>query len=426
LKRRFYILFYNTPIAPHAANGNTTAEGGTNIQYNLLNLPQEISLLGGRSIQNTYAASGRKLKTVTLDNTEYTDGTKTYNGNLVFDKNGELEYILFDEGRILRDDDVFMFEYHLKDHLGSTRVAFVPTASGTEVVQENSYYPFGASIADLSWIGTSDNRYKREEKEYISDFDWNKYDFHARTFDPWNGRSLQIDPLAEKYFGSSPYALWGNNPVRVIDPTGMLIDDIYYNEQGYEIYRVEDNKTDRNFVIRTSQTAEQVYAENPREKGMTQSISPEVAEMTENEIKKGNLVGDHMSNVVELKSTATIKKIITTIGDDGTGGTATNNNREYGGNFTKTPGIIEQTKQGVAIDITKAEEVSITNVTWHSHPSGTAKVAEGTAVWIQPPSKHDIRTAKGVEYVIGMRSQTIYIYTPKGVLATIPLSVFKK
>ncbi|MDR0728578.1 MAG: hypothetical protein LBF19_00415 [Prevotellaceae bacterium] len=97
------------------ANGNTTAEGGVNIQYNLLNLPQTIQLPGGRSIQNTYTSGGRKLKTVTLDNTEYTDGTKTYNGNLIFDKNGELEYILFDEGRILHNDGAFTFEYHLKD-----------------------------------------------------------------------------------------------------------------------------------------------------------------------------------------------------------------------------------------------------------------------------------------------------------------------
>jgi RHS repeat-associated protein len=189
------ILFCNYPIVPY--DGNTTAEGGVNIPYNLLNLPQIVQLPGGRSIQNTYAAGGRKLKTVTLDNTEYTDGTKTYNGNLVFDKNGELEYILFDEGRILHDDGSFTFEYHLKDHLGSTRVAFLADGTNT-VVQENSYYPFGGTIADLSWGGVSDNRYKREGKEYISDFGWNKYDFHARAFDPWNGRSLQADPLAEK------------------------------------------------------------------------------------------------------------------------------------------------------------------------------------------------------------------------------------
>jgi RHS repeat-associated protein len=212
------------------ASGNTTAEGSVAITYNLLNLPQEISLLGGRSIQNTYATGGRKLKTVTADNTEYTDGTKTYNGNLVFDKNNELEYILFDEGRILYnvDDSSFNFEYHLRDHLGSTRVAFVPAAQSTEVVQENNYYPFGAPISDLSWSPKSTNRYLREGKEYISDFDWNKYDFTGRTFDSWTLRALQVDIMAEKYSNVSPYALWIGNPIRIIDPTGM---DWYQNNE---------------------------------------------------------------------------------------------------------------------------------------------------------------------------------------------------
>ena len=146
--------------------------------------------------------------------------------------NKELDYILFSEGRIVNNEGDFAFEYHLKDHLGSVRVAFTPSFGGgqgeVEVVQINNYYPFGAPIADLSW-SASDNKYLREGKEYIDDFDWNKYDFHARTFDSFGGRSLQIDPMAEKYYDTSPYALWGNNPVNVIDPDGrdyVLIIDI--------------------------------------------------------------------------------------------------------------------------------------------------------------------------------------------------------
>jgi RHS repeat-associated protein len=219
------ILFYRFLVGYYDANGNTTAEGSTAITYNLLNLPQTVQLSAGRTIQNTYAADGRKLKTITAENGEYTDGTKIYNGNLVFDKNGELEYILFDEGRILHDNGEFTFEYHLKDHLGSTRVAFLADSAKT-VVQENAYYPFGAPIASLSFdYSAAPNRYKHEGKEYISDFDWNKYDFHARMFDPWALRSLQSDPMAEKYYGSSVYALWLDNSINMIDPAGR--DAIY-------------------------------------------------------------------------------------------------------------------------------------------------------------------------------------------------------
>jgi RHS repeat-associated protein len=96
--------------------------------------------------------------------------------------------------------------------------------SGEAVVQENAYYPFGAPVADLSWSPKSTNRYLREGKEYISDFDWNKYDFTGRTFDSWTLRALQVDPMATKYYNTSPYVLWVNNPLRVIDPTGWIVD----------------------------------------------------------------------------------------------------------------------------------------------------------------------------------------------------------
>jgi RHS repeat-associated protein len=227
------------------ANGNNTFEGTrTRVTYNEINLPQQVQLLGGRGIKNIYAADGRKLKTETRQGTEYIkEGTKTYSGNLVFDINDELDYIIFDEGRILYniDDSTFNFEYHLRDHLGSTRVAFVPTASGIEVVQENSFYPFGAPINDLSWSPKSTNRYLREGKEYISDFDWNKYDFTGRTFDSWALRALQVDPMATKYYSTSPYALWINNPLRVIDPTGEKIVFLIRNNTGKVINQLTYN-----------------------------------------------------------------------------------------------------------------------------------------------------------------------------------------
>jgi RHS repeat-associated protein len=225
------------------------------VAYNEINLPQQVQLLGGRGIKNIYAADGRKLKTEAKQGTEYIrEGTKTYSGNLVFDINDELDYIIFPEGRILynNNDSIFTYEYHLKDHLGSTRVAFTaspdPSQGGEpEVVQETSYYPFGAPIADLSWSPKSTNRYLREGKEYISDFDWNKYDFTGRTFDSWTLRALQVDPMAEKYYNVSPYALWLNNPLRVIDPTGMDIWEI--NDIGEIIKRIKDETQDAFYMV---------------------------------------------------------------------------------------------------------------------------------------------------------------------------------
>ncbi|MCZ2224818.1 MAG: hypothetical protein LC122_14445 [Chitinophagales bacterium] len=47
--------------------------------------------------------------------------------------------------------------------------------------------------------------------------------FGARYYDSRIGRWLQVDPLAEKYFGWSPYVNVRDNPLVLIDPNGMGI-----------------------------------------------------------------------------------------------------------------------------------------------------------------------------------------------------------
>ena len=98
----------------------------------------------------------------------------------------------------------------------------VANASGN-IKQTNHYYPFGMSFAE--GIQTSPQPYKYNGKELDTDRGLNLYDYSARYMDPALGRFSTVDPLVEKYYSISPYAYVGNNPIRRIDPTGMMWED---------------------------------------------------------------------------------------------------------------------------------------------------------------------------------------------------------
>ncbi|GEM_PF-2100450 len=83
--------------------------------------------------------------------------------------------------------------------------------------QTSDYYPFGGLMGSgFERIISKANDFRYQGKEYDKDLQW--YDFHARQYDPYLGRFLAADPLMQF---SSPYNGMGNNPINLIDPTGM-------------------------------------------------------------------------------------------------------------------------------------------------------------------------------------------------------------
>ncbi len=205
------------------ANGNLTKDlnkGITDIQYNCLNLPSQVTFSDGSTITYTYAADGTKLKTahkmgnVTL--------TADYCGNVIYE-NGVQKLLLTEEGYVTLSDS--KYHYYLKDHQGNNRV--VINQSGT-VEETSHYYPFGGVFASTG----NAQPYKYNGKEYDSKKGLNWYDYGARHYDAALGRFTTNDSFSEKYHSLSPYQYGANSPVVNIDVNGDSIR-IYTETQSF-------------------------------------------------------------------------------------------------------------------------------------------------------------------------------------------------
>ena len=65
-------------------------------------------------------------------------------------------------------------------------------------------------------------------KEIQNELGLDTYDFEWRMYDPMIGRTFQIDPDAENYYGWSSYSWTMNNPILAIDPDGRNV--VFTNE----------------------------------------------------------------------------------------------------------------------------------------------------------------------------------------------------
>ena len=83
------------------------------------------------------------------------------------------------------------------------------------------YYPFGLTFNSYSRENSVPNNFLFQEKEWQDELSLNVYDFDWRQYDPAIGRTSTQDPHAGRYWDLSPYSFLGNNPLNILDPTGM-------------------------------------------------------------------------------------------------------------------------------------------------------------------------------------------------------------
>ena len=89
-------------------------------------------------------------------------------------------------------------------------------------------------------------QYKFNAKEL--DEETGNYYYGARYYDPKWSVWLSVDPMAEKYPGWSPYNYTLQNPVRYVDPTGMVVenpDDYYIDSKTGKLLGQDGANTDK-------------------------------------------------------------------------------------------------------------------------------------------------------------------------------------
>ena len=105
------------------------------------------------------------------------------------------------------------------DHLGSS--AFITDGSGV-AIQHLEYMAFGEVFVDQRRTGFG-TPYKFNAKEL--DCESGYYYYSARYYDPRMARFLSVDPLAGEMPEWGSYTYTFDNPIRLVDPTGMSPED---------------------------------------------------------------------------------------------------------------------------------------------------------------------------------------------------------
>ncbi|MFV0500604.1 MAG: RHS repeat-associated core domain-containing protein, partial [Bacteroidales bacterium] len=107
--------------------------------------------------------------------------------------------------------------------------------------QQLVYLPFGEDWVDMKYnTGQYDTPYKFNGKEKDEETGYNNYG--ARYYYDWASIWLFVDPMSDKYPGTSNYAYCRNNPIMLVDPDGREVGYATDEDKAYVQEQVKTNK----------------------------------------------------------------------------------------------------------------------------------------------------------------------------------------
>jgi RHS repeat-associated protein len=213
------------------ANGNQTSRpDGETVTYTAFDLPKKIT--GPRPADFQYDAYGtraKKLKTST-NYTLYVGGLyeKRVNGSA----KDHVFYVMGPTGVVAQvtrpENGTEKTAYLHSDRLGS--VDTVTDSTGVAPIEQTKRDPYGIVVSNFNQpklpttITASTNKVRLGFTGHEQDDELGMINMRGRMFDPRLGRFLTPDPLNSRPLNGlsfNRYAYVTNNPLRLIDPTGL-------------------------------------------------------------------------------------------------------------------------------------------------------------------------------------------------------------
>ncbi|MBN3584966.1 hypothetical protein JYB64_21470, partial [Algoriphagus aestuarii] len=246
--------------------------------YNHLNLPREITFTSGAKIRFAYDAEGTKLGQKVYNSSGTLTKTQDYIGEIVL-LDGQLDYLIHEEGRIVAEANGLWGEYYVKDHLGNVRqvlraansqtlMATMETQNaGTEEVQfsmvsesrqtepEHNVTMGGNKVA---WLNANRGRMVgpgRTQPIYAGDSlklqvhgkyeDEKNQNANAASFMASGGKERLIADLNE--LAISNQRAGGANPIALLNLADILAKDLQKKEspEAYLMYALYDQDSNR-------------------------------------------------------------------------------------------------------------------------------------------------------------------------------------